>query len=119
MGKTGFCSNVLVTNGGEWCLKTEKLFAAEAHYHMNGTVTSQNCRILALGQPNVVHGMFLYSPKNTVRCGFTASFILGLYSFFNKLRTTGLVNSSVIAQIHLRMLQFFVVLQLKQKTVPC
>jgi hypothetical protein len=90
------------------------LWGDEAHFYMNGTVNTQNCRIWASEPPNVIHEIPLHSPNLTVWCGFTARFILGPY-FFEELRPSGPVTCSVTAKRYLHMLETFVVPQLQQR----
>ncbi|GFW82071.1 uncharacterized protein TNCV_772001 [Trichonephila clavipes] len=53
------------------------LWTDEAHFHLDGSVNTHNCRIWETDNPHSTLRVPLHSPKVTVRCGFSASFILG------------------------------------------
>ncbi|GFS48265.1 uncharacterized protein TNCV_2296521 [Trichonephila clavipes] len=53
------------------------LWSDEAHFHLSGTVNTHNCLILDTENPRTFQENPLHSPKVTVWCGFTATFILG------------------------------------------
>ncbi|GBN84402.1 hypothetical protein AVEN_180566-1 [Araneus ventricosus] len=53
------------------------LCANEAHFHLQGFVNTQNCRIWANANSFQMQPLPLHSQKVTVWCGFTAVFIVG------------------------------------------
>ncbi|GBN93660.1 hypothetical protein AVEN_24970-1 [Araneus ventricosus] len=53
------------------------LWTDEAHFHFQGSVNTQNCRIWTRGNPFQMQPLPLHSQKVTVWCGFTAAFIFG------------------------------------------
>ncbi|GBN75089.1 hypothetical protein AVEN_240980-1 [Araneus ventricosus] len=68
----------------------------EAHFRIHGYVNTQICRIWATKNPFVYQLVPLHSEKVTVSCGFTASFIEGIF-FFKEIGPTGPVPSMVDA----------------------
>ncbi|GBM75493.1 hypothetical protein AVEN_183809-1 [Araneus ventricosus] len=62
-----------VDNAWAWNI----LRADEAHFHLQGSVNTQNCRIWARENPFQTQALPLHSQKVTVWCGFMASFIVG------------------------------------------
>ncbi|GFV53831.1 uncharacterized protein TNCV_4208821 [Trichonephila clavipes] len=57
------------------------LWSDEAHFHLSRTVNTHNCRIWDTENHRTFQEIPLYSPKVTVWCGFTATFILGPFFF--------------------------------------
>ncbi|GFV86879.1 uncharacterized protein TNCV_2198311 [Trichonephila clavipes] len=55
------------------------LWTDEAHFHLDGSVNTHNCRIWETDNPHSTLQVPLHSPKVTVWCGFSSSFILGPY----------------------------------------
>ncbi len=55
----------------------------EAHFHLNGYVNSQNCRVWALKNPKVGVQTALYSPRVTVWAAISATGLIGPF-FFNE-----------------------------------
>ncbi|GFY09440.1 uncharacterized protein TNCV_4321191 [Trichonephila clavipes] len=55
------------------------LWTDEAHFYLDGSVNTHNCRIWESDNPHSTLQVPLHSPKVTVWCGFSASFILGPY----------------------------------------
>ena len=53
----------------------------EGHFSLHGVVNTQNSRIWATSNTREYHSQSLHSPRVTVWCGFTASFILGPFFF--------------------------------------
>ncbi|GBM98902.1 hypothetical protein AVEN_201016-1 [Araneus ventricosus] len=84
------------------------LCSDEAHFHLSGKVNTQNCRI------RNTENLLLHSPKVTVWCGFTATFILGPF-FFEEATRNGPVTCTVTAKRFKNMLENFVVPQLQQQ----
>ncbi|GFX33094.1 DUF4817 domain-containing protein [Trichonephila clavipes] len=73
------------------------LWTDEAHFHLDGSVNTHNCRIWESDNPHSTLQVPLHSPKVTVWCGFSASFILGPY-FFEELGAGGPVTCSITGQ---------------------
>lgn len=90
------------------------LWTDEAHFHLNGVVNTQNCRIWAKANPMGMHALPLHSPKVTVWCGFTSSFIIGPF-FFEELRPGGPVTVSVNATRYKSLLENDVIPALQQR----
>lgn len=90
------------------------LWSDEAHFYLNGTVNTHNCRIWAMENPRAFHTIPLHSPKVTVWCGFTSQFIIGPF-FFEENTDNGPVTCSVTALRYHHMLNSFVVPQLQQR----
>ncbi|GFT30759.1 uncharacterized protein TNCV_759461 [Trichonephila clavipes] len=70
------------------------LWTDEAHFHLDGSVNTHNCRIWQSDNPHSTLQVPQHSPKVTVWCGFSASFILGPY-FFEELGAGGPVICSI------------------------
>ncbi|GFY34451.1 uncharacterized protein TNCV_2821371 [Trichonephila clavipes] len=86
----------------EWpwnILRTDK-----AHFHLDGSVNTHNCRIWETDNPHSTLRVPLHSPKVTAWCGFSASFILGPY-FFEKLGAGGPVTCSITGQRYASLLR--------------
>ncbi|GFV32619.1 uncharacterized protein TNCV_441111 [Trichonephila clavipes] len=73
------------------------LWSDEAHFHLSGTVNTHNCRIWDMENPRTFQEIPLHSPKVTVWCGFTATFILGPF-FFEETTRNGPVTCIVTAR---------------------
>ncbi|GFV86584.1 uncharacterized protein TNCV_4184391 [Trichonephila clavipes] len=73
------------------------LWTDEAHFHLDCSVNTHNCRIWGTDNPHSTLRVPLHSPKVTVWCGFSASFILGPY-FFEELGAGGPVTCSITGQ---------------------
>ncbi|GFX16657.1 transposable element tc3 transposase [Trichonephila clavipes] len=80
------------------------LWTDEAHFHLDGSVNTHNCRIWETDNPHSTLRVPLHSPKVTVWCGFSASFILGLY-FFEELGAGGPVTCSITGQRYASLLR--------------
>lgn len=59
-------------------------FSDEAHFHLNGKVNKQNCRIWALENPRLTVERAQYSQRVTVWCGLYSGGLIGPYFFENK-----------------------------------
>lgn len=90
------------------------LWSDEAHFHLNGGINTRNCRIWAANNPHAYMQEPLHSPKVTVWCGFTASFIIGPY-FYEENGASGPVTCTVTAARYADMLQNFTIPQLQQR----
>ncbi|GFT24852.1 uncharacterized protein TNCV_3021381 [Trichonephila clavipes] len=80
------------------------LWTDEAHFHLDGSVNTHNCRIWETDNPHSTLRVPLHSPKVTVWCGFSASFILGPY-FFEELGAGGPVSCSITGQRYASLLR--------------
>ncbi|GFV48877.1 uncharacterized protein TNCV_1342861 [Trichonephila clavipes] len=80
------------------------LWSDEAHFHLSGTVNTHNCHILDTENPRTFQDIPLHSPKVTVWCGFTATFILGPF-FFEETTRNGPVTPTVTARRYKNMLE--------------
>ncbi|GFV71321.1 uncharacterized protein TNCV_1476261 [Trichonephila clavipes] len=80
------------------------LWTDEAHFHLDGSVNTHNCRIWETDNPHSTLRVPLHSPKVTVWCGFSASFILGPY-FFEELGAGGPVTCSITGQRYASLLR--------------
>lgn len=105
-----FLARMEIDNDWPWNI----LWGDEAHFYLNGSVNTQNCRIWACERPTVIQEVPLHSPKVTVWCGFTATFILGPY-FFEHITRTGPMTCTVTGEKYGQMLQTFVIPQLQQR----
>lgn len=55
------------------------IMSDEAHFHLNGYVNKQNCRIWGKENPKVVHQRQLHPLRCTVWCGIMADRVIGPY----------------------------------------
>ncbi|GFW50757.1 uncharacterized protein TNCV_3443991 [Trichonephila clavipes] len=76
----------------------------EAHFHLDGSVNTHNCRIWETDNPLSTLRVPLHSTKVTVWWGFSASFILGPY-FFEELGAGGSVTCSITGQRYASLLR--------------
>ena len=72
------------------------LWTDEAHFTLEGAVNMQNCRIWGSTKLLIVHQQPLHSVYVTVWCGFTSTFILGLF-FFERITPRGPVQCTVMS----------------------
>lgn len=68
------------------------IFSDEAHFHLNGYVNKQNCRIWASENPRVVVEKPLHSARVTVWCAFWSGGVIGPYFFENEAGNAVTVN---------------------------
>ncbi|GFS78129.1 uncharacterized protein TNCV_1107511 [Trichonephila clavipes] len=80
------------------------LWTDVAHFHLDGSVNTHNCRIWETDNPHSTLRVPLHSPKVTVWCGFSASFILGPY-FFEELGAGGPETCSITEQRYASLLR--------------
>ncbi|GFU19326.1 uncharacterized protein TNCV_3032481 [Trichonephila clavipes] len=80
------------------------LWTDKAHFHLDGSVNTHNCRIWETDNPHSTLRVPLHSPKVTAWCGFSASFILGPY-FFEELGAGGPVTCSITGQRYASLLR--------------
>ena len=62
------------------------IFSDEAHFHLDGFVNRQNCRIWGAENPRMIHEKQMHPQCVTVWCGFWAGGIIG--PFFIKMITS-------------------------------
>ncbi|GFU40750.1 uncharacterized protein TNCV_3231071 [Trichonephila clavipes] len=92
------------------------LWTDEAHFHLDGSVNTHNCRIWESDNPHSTLQVPLHSPKVTVWCGFSTSFILGPY-FFEELGAGGPVTCSITGQRYASLLRYKIIPDLQAR--PC
>ncbi|GFV27253.1 uncharacterized protein TNCV_3459481 [Trichonephila clavipes] len=80
------------------------LWTDEAHFPVDGSANTHSCRIWETDNPHSTLQVPLYSPKVTVWCGFSASFILGPY-FVEELGAGGPVTCSITGQRYASLLR--------------
>ncbi|GFU99503.1 uncharacterized protein TNCV_4763641 [Trichonephila clavipes] len=80
------------------------LWTDESHFHLEGSVNTHNCRIWESDNPHSTLQVPLHSPKVTVWCGFSVSFILGPY-FFEELGAESPVTCSITGQRYASLLR--------------
>ncbi|GFU71866.1 uncharacterized protein TNCV_1628071 [Trichonephila clavipes] len=90
------------------------LWTDEAHFHLDGSVNTHNCRIWETDNPHSTLRVPLHSPKVTVWCEFSASFILGPY-FFEELGAGGLVTCSITGQRYASLLRNKIITDLQAR----
>lgn len=59
------------------------IFSDEAHFHLNGYVNTQNCRIWGAENPHAIQELPMHPEKVTVWCAMWAGKIIGPYFFEN------------------------------------
>ncbi|GBM83781.1 hypothetical protein AVEN_42466-1 [Araneus ventricosus] len=79
-----------VDNAWSWNI----LYSVEAHFHLQGSVNTQNCRICARENPFQTQPLPLHSQKLTVWYGFTSAFIVGPL-FLEEIGPSGPVTCTV------------------------
>jgi hypothetical protein len=79
------------------------LWTDEAHFHLDGSVNTHNCRIWEPENQHLILDVPMHSPKVTVWCGFSAFFILGPY-FFEELTPRGPVTCSITGERYASLL---------------
>jgi hypothetical protein len=105
-----FLARVEVDASWPW----QVLWSDEAHFHLSGIVNTHNCRIWDTENPRTFQEIPLHSPKVTVWCGFTATFILGPF-FFEEATCSGPRTCTVTARRYKNMLENFVIPQMQQR----
>ncbi|GFX66107.1 transposable element tc3 transposase [Trichonephila clavipes] len=80
------------------------LWTDEADFHLDSSVNTHNCRIWETDSPHSTLRVPLHSPKVTVWCEFSASFILVPY-FFEELGAGGPVSCSITGQRYASLLR--------------
>lgn len=74
-------ADFIIEHGAEFAEKI--IFSDEAHFHLNGYVNKQNCRIWASENPRVIVEKPLHPTRVTVWCGLWAGGVIGPYFFEN------------------------------------
>ncbi|GFV18943.1 DUF4817 domain-containing protein [Trichonephila clavipes] len=87
------------------------LWTGEAPFSLHGDVNNHYCRIWATSNPRECTQKPLHSPKVTAWCGFTGSFIIGLFFFETQCPVNGWITETVNAQRYLTLL--------RETAVPC
>ena len=85
----------------------------EAHFHLNGSVVKQNCRIWGTEPPSEVAFREAHSPHVTVWCGVASWGIIGPYFFEEGRRVV-----TVTGARYRRMLEDYLLSQLERRQVP-
>ncbi|GBM06912.1 hypothetical protein AVEN_147850-1 [Araneus ventricosus] len=85
-----FLARMEMDNACPWNI----LWTCEAHFHLQGSVNTQNCRIWARENPFQMQPLPLHSQTVTMWCGFTAVFIVGPF-FFEKIGPSGPVICTI------------------------
>lgn len=81
------------------------IFSDEAHFHLDGFVNRQNCRIWGSENPRVIVEKQMHPQRVTVWCGFWAGGIIGPFFFENAADQAITVNG---ARYRDMIIQFFV-----------
>lgn len=68
------------------------IFSDEAHFHVDGYVNKQNCRIWGMENPRVVQEQPMHAQRVTVWCGFWTGGVIGPYFFENEAGNAVTVN---------------------------
>ena len=93
------------------------LWTYEAHFSLHGDVNTHNCRIWATSCPRVYTDKPPRSPKLTMWCVFTGSFIIGPFFFKKQSPISGWKKVKVNAQRYLNLLRLKIVPYLREKDV--
>ncbi|GFW99641.1 uncharacterized protein TNCV_3418741 [Trichonephila clavipes] len=90
------------------------LWTDEAHFTLQGSVNTHNCRIWATENPRTVVETPLHDEKVTVWVGFTPSTIIEPF-FFEEMRDSGFVTATVTDERYADMLQNRIIPSLADK----
>ncbi|GFX00260.1 transposable element tc3 transposase [Trichonephila clavipes] len=90
----------LIQNG----LGISSVWTDEEPFHLDGSVNTHNCQIWESDNPHSTLQVPLHSPKVTVWCGFSTSFILGPY-FFEEIGAGGPVTCYITGQRYASLLR--------------
>ncbi|GBM29521.1 hypothetical protein AVEN_212246-1 [Araneus ventricosus] len=90
----GFLALMEVDNAWPW----NTLWTDEAHFHLQGSVNTQNCRIWTRKNLFQMQPLPLHSQKVTVWCGFMAAFIFGPF-FFKEIGLSGPVTCTTMGHV--------------------
>ena len=79
------------------CLENNKfihklIMSDEDHFHLNGHVNKQNCRIWGTQNPRIIVEQQMHPLRCTVWCGITSEKIIGPYFFENDEKVAVNVN---------------------------
>lgn len=77
-----FVNWVLEMQAGNPDFFRKVIFSDEAHFHLEGFVNKQNCRIWGSENPRKIVEKPLYPQRVTVWCGFWAGGVIGPFFFF-------------------------------------
>jgi len=58
-----------------------RVLVVKAHFHLNGFVNKQNCRIWGSENPRIIHEKQMYPQRVTVRCRLWSRGLIGPYCF--------------------------------------
>ena len=86
----------------------------EAHFTLRGSVNCHNCRIWTSENPRTLLQTPLHDEKITVRCGFTASTVIGTL-FFEEMPDSGYEVFSVTGEKYADTLQYLTIPSLADK----
>jgi len=70
------------------------IMSDEAHFHLNGFVNKQNCRIWGTENPRALHQRQLHPVRCTVWCGIMADKVIGPYFFENEIHEPQTVSGA-------------------------
>ncbi|GBL84392.1 hypothetical protein AVEN_117161-1 [Araneus ventricosus] len=87
---------------------------SEAHFHLQGSVNTRNCRIWARENPFQTQPLPLHSQKVTAWCGFTATFIVGPF-FFEEIGPSGIVTCTFNGTRYESLLRNQLILAVQQR----
>lgn len=105
-----FLARMEVDNKWPWNI----LWSDEAHFHLHGSVNTQNCRIWATENPFQLQPLPLHSEQVTVWCGITATFIIGPF-FFEEITPAGPVTCTVTGKRYEALLRNHVLPALQKR----
>lgn len=88
-----FVDWVLEMQAGDNDFFRKIIFSDEAHFHLQGFVNKQNCRIWGAENPRTIVEKNLYPQRVTVWCGIWAGGVIGPYFFENEEGATVTVNA--------------------------
>ncbi|GBM77345.1 hypothetical protein AVEN_2177-1 [Araneus ventricosus] len=105
-----FLDRIEVDNTWPWYI----FWTDEAHFHLHGSVNTQNCRIWSRENPIQMQPLPLHSQKLTVWCQFTEAFIFGPF-FFEEIRPLGSVTCTVNGTCYVSLLRNHLIPALQQR----
>ena len=85
----------------------------EAHFHLDGSVVKQNCRVWGTEPPHEVEFREAHSPHVTVWCGVASWGVVGPYFFEDRGRVT-----TVTGARYRRMVEAYLLPELERRHVP-
>lgn len=102
-----------IENDPQWLFNV--FWTDEAHFTLHGDVNTQDTHIWATTNPREYTTHALQSPKVTVWCGFTSSFIVGPFFFEEPCPKSGWKTCTVTHECYLALLREKVVPALQQR----